>query len=150
MTAFRFRAQAALDLRTRELEETQRQLARAEGVRDAARARVGQADADVASARAQAAQAQRTADSVTGLEWYRFWILRLVHERAALAARLAAREEDVTQAAAICMRANKRRESLDRFKDKARETHDAAQQAAEMKLIDELATRRFASARSYS
>jgi flagellar export protein FliJ len=144
---FKFRAQAALDLRTRELQETQRQLARAEGVRDAARLRLAQADDDLDRARAQAGEAQRSSATVTGLEWYRFWILRLVHERAAHAATLAAREEDVARATAACRAAHQRRESLDRFKDKARAAHDAAQQAAEMKLIDELATRRFSSAR---
>ena len=147
MRAFKFRAQAALDLRTRQLQEMQRQLARAEGVRDAARLRLAQADGDLERARAQAAEAQRSSAPVTELEWYRFWILRLVHERGAHAAMLAAREQDVARATAACVAANQRRESLDRFKDKARAAHDAAQQAAEMKLIDELATRRFSSAR---
>ncbi len=146
MRRFRFRAQAALDLRSRELQEAQRQLARAEAVRDTARLRLGQADADLSRARAQAAEAQRRADNVAGLEWYRFWILRLVHERTAYAAALAARETDVTRAAAACMRAHQRRESLDRFREKARAAHDAAEHAAETKLIDELATRRFAAA----
>jgi flagellar export protein FliJ len=144
VTTFKFRAQAALDLRARELAAAQRELARAEGVRDAARQRVTQADAEIVRARLQAAEAQQTATTVSGLEWYRFWILRLVHERTAHAATLAAREEDVARAAAACMRAHQRRESLDRFKEKARDAFDAAQQAAEMKLIDELATRRFA------
>jgi flagellar export protein FliJ len=144
VTTFRFRAQAALDLRARALADAQRELARAEGVRDAARLRVTAADTAIAGAREQAAEAQRTAATVAGHEWYRFWILRLVHERTAHAATLAAREEDVTRAAAACLRAHQRREALDRFKDKARAAHDAAQQAAEMKLIDELATRRFA------
>jgi flagellar export protein FliJ len=144
VTTFKFRAQAALDLRARELAAAQRELARAEGVRDAARLRVTQADAEIVRARLQAAEAQQTAHTVTGHEWYRFWILRLVHERTAHAATLAARDEDVTRAAAACRRAHQRRESLDRFKEKARDAFDAAQQAAEMKLIDELATRRFA------
>jgi flagellar export protein FliJ len=140
---FKFRAQAALDLRQRELEEKQRQLARAEELRDAARGRLQQAERDAADARTQATEAQRTVSDVTALQWYRFWILRLDHERTAHAAALAAREQDVMQAAAACMRARQRRESLDRFRKKAQAAHEEAQQAAEMKLIDELATRRY-------
>ena len=143
MKSFKFRAQAALDLRQRELEQTQRQLARTEELRDAARQRLQQADADAASARAQATEAHRTSGDVTALQWYRFWILRLDHERSAHAAALAAREQEVIQAAAACLRAKQRRESLERFRAKARAAYDEAEHAAEMKLIDELATRRY-------
>jgi flagellar export protein FliJ len=140
---FRFRAQAALDLRQRELDSAQRQLARTEELRDAARRRLQQADNDRAEARARAAEAHRTPGEVTALQWYRFWILRLDHERAAHAAALAAREHEVTQAIAACMRAKQRRESLDRFRKKAQAAHEHAELAAEMKVIDELATRRY-------
>jgi flagellar export protein FliJ len=148
VTKFKFRAQAALDLRARELQHAQRQLAHAEGLRDAARRGLEAAAAQASDARAQAAAAQRTSTNVAGLEWYRFWILRLDHERVAHAATLAARERDVAQAVTACMRAKQRHESLDRFQKKAREAHEAAQLAAEMKLIDELAARRFAAARN--
>jgi flagellar export protein FliJ len=140
---FKFRAQAALDLRQRELEAAQRQLARIEELRDAARRRLEQAGEAAAAARAQATEAHRTSTDVTALQWYRFWIIRLDHERAAHAAALAAREHDVTQAAAACMRAKQRRESLDRFRKKAQAAHEEAELAAEMKVIDELATRRY-------
>ena len=144
MRSFKFRAQPALDFRQRELEIAQRELARAEQVRDTARARLESADAEAARARTQAADAQRTASAVAGLERYRFWILRLDYERAGYAATLAAREQDVVKAVDRCRRAQQRRESLDRFKQKARAAHDAAERVAEQKLIDELATRRFA------
>jgi flagellar export protein FliJ len=142
--AFRFRAQAALDLRARELEEAQRELARAEARRAAAQAAVEEATWAAAQARTQAAGVQREGGSVRDLEWYRFWILRLDHERAALAAALAAREHDVARVTAACLRARQRRESLERFKQKARAAYDAAELAAERKVIDELAARRFA------
>jgi flagellar FliJ protein len=140
---FKFRAQAALDLRSRELEEAQRQLARTEELRDAARRRLEEAEAAATRAREQATEAQRTSTDVATLQWYRFWIVRLDHERTACATALAARDRDVTQAAAACMRAKQRRESLDRFRQKAQAAHDDAEQAAEMKLIDELATQRY-------
>jgi flagellar export protein FliJ len=144
---FKFRAQAALDLRTRELQDAQRQLARAEGDRDAARLRVQHADEALDGARTQAAAAERTATDCTALQWYRFWILRLSHERKAHAAALAAREEAVKRAAAACMRAEQKREALDRFREKARLGYEAAEAAAERKLIDELATRRYVATR---
>ena len=144
---FKFRAQAALDLRTRQLQDAQRELARVEGDRDAARLRVTTADAALDEARAQAAAAQRTATDCTALQWYRFWILRLSHERKAHGATLAAKEVAVANAAAACMRAQQRREALDRFREKARLGYEAQEAAAERKLIDELATRRYAATR---
>lgn len=144
---FKFRAQAALDLRTRELEAAQRDLARAEADRDVARRRVGEAAAAVARARTTASEAERTATDCTALQWYRFWIARLDHERKAHEATLAARDEAVRRAAAACMRARQRRESLARFREKAQLAFEAAEAAAERKLIDELATRRYAATR---
>jgi flagellar export protein FliJ len=144
---FKFRAQAALDLRTRQLHDAQRELARAEGDRDAARLRVTQADEALDEAKAQAAAVQRTANDCTALQWYQFWILRLSHERKAHGATLAAREDAVRRAAAACMRAQQKREALDRFREKARLGYEAAEAAAERKLIDELATRRYAATR---
>jgi len=141
--AFKFRAQAALDLRDRELTEAQRQLARVEEVRDAARRRLEAADAEAQQARDRATEAHRTTNDASALQWYRFWILRLDHERKAHAAALAAREKDVAQATAACVVARQKRESLDKFRQKAKAAHEQAQLADEMKVIDELAARRF-------
>jgi flagellar export protein FliJ len=143
--AFRFRAQAALDLRARELQEAQRELARAEEVRDAARHAVHEAYAALLSARAEAAEAQRAPGDATRFEWYRLWIVRLDYERAAHAKTLAAREEDVTRAIAKCLQARQRCESLERFKENARRAYDERERAIERKDLDELATRRFVS-----
>ena len=144
--AFTFRAQAALDLRRRELEEAQRQLARAEGDRDLAKQRVSDAAAAVAQARGTAGEAHKQTTTSTDLQWYRFWILRLEHEHTAFAATLATREEAVRRASAACLEARKRRESLEKFRGKARHAYDTEQAALERKLIDELATRRYAAA----
>jgi flagellar export protein FliJ len=81
------------------------------------------------------------------LQWYRFWILRLDHERRTQVTTLAAREETVRHAATACMRARQRRESLARFREKAQSRFETAELAAERKLIDELATRRYAATR---
>jgi flagellar export protein FliJ len=145
--AFKFRAQAALDLRTRQLQHAQRELARAEGDRDVARRRVADAEQALIDARAAAAEAQPTITDCSALQWYRFWIVRLEHERTAHLATLAARDEAVARAAATCLQAQQKKESLHRFREKARTGYEAAEAAAERKLIDELATRRYAATR---
>ncbi|MBI4265882.1 MAG: flagellar FliJ family protein [Acidobacteria bacterium] len=148
MSGFRFRAQAALDVRRRQLVTAQRDLARAEHVRDAARQGVVDADAAVARARRAASEQLGAPRSSTALEWYRFWILRLDHERAAAAALLSARDRDVTAAAAACLRAKQRCESLERLREKARRAHARAEADVERKTIDELAARRFSAWRA--
>ena len=45
------------------------------------------------------------------------------------------------------MRAQQKREALDRFREKALLGYEAAEAEAERKLIDELATRRYAATR---
>jgi flagellar export protein FliJ len=144
--SFRFRAQAALDLRLREEGQAQRELARAQADREAARQRHQAAVQAAQDARAQVDAASREARTVNELQWYRFWIVRLDHERNGHAAAVNARDAAVQRAADALAQARLRRESLDRFKAKARAAYDAAEADAERKLIDELATQRFAAA----
>jgi flagellar export protein FliJ len=143
MPTFRFRAQAALDLRRRQFDAARRELAEAEQVRDAARARLEQAAAAVSAALSAGSARAHQPGTITDWHWYRFWILRLEHERNAEREALASREAVVETARAACARAQQRCESLERFRAKAREAFDAAEAAAERKLVDELATRRF-------
>lgn len=147
MSTFRFRAKAALDLRRRELTAAQVDLARAERDRDSARAGVARAAAAVAEAQSAAAAQGRGPQSATELQWYRFWILRLDHERRAAASLLQARDAAVASASAVCRRAKQRCESLERLHDKALRAHRVAEADAERKVIDELAARRFTSRR---
>jgi flagellar export protein FliJ len=144
---FRFRAQAALDLRRREYEESQRKLAEAERDRHVAQVRWHRADEAVSAAQRAAADAQTAAGPVHQLDWYRFWIERLAHERHAHALIVKAREQRVAEAATACQRAHQRCEALERFRDKAKRAHEAAESATERKLIDELATQRYAALR---
>lgn len=148
MPVFRFRAQAALDLRRRELEATQRELARTQRDLAAARQRLAGAEAAYRSASDETAARMRETATSTELHWYRSWILRLDHERKAGAATVAAREASVASAANACMHAKRRCESLERLRTRAQQTHEAAEAAAERKLIDELATRRHAVGRA--
>lgn len=144
MASFRFRAQAALDLRRREHDAAQRDVARAEAEREQASAAVAVADASLASARRAADDAALTTGAHVTAQWYRSWILRLLHERTALAAIVRGHDERVARARARCAEARQRHEALVRFREKAIDVHAAAAADAERKLIDELATRRFA------
>jgi flagellar export protein FliJ len=143
MARFRFRAQAALDLRRRQFDEARRELADAERVRDQQRLKVERAAAALVAARGAGTASARRAGSITEWHWYRIWILRLEHERTAEQDVLRARETVVEERRIACLEARQRYESLERFREKALEAFDAAEAAAERKLVDELATRRF-------
>ncbi|MGE0591275.1 MAG: flagellar export protein FliJ [Vicinamibacterales bacterium] len=144
MARFLFRPQAALELRRRQLEAAQRDLAIAERDRLAVRRRVEEADVAIASAAAQAAAALGAAGSAQDREWYRFWIHRLRRERDGHAASLTARESAVQRATQALMGAKQRCESLERLRAHARRAYDEQLAAEERKLIDELATQQFA------
>ena len=148
MAAFRFRAQAARDLRRREYEDAQRQLTEAERDRSIAERRLQRAAEAVSEAQRTARDAHTRGVASHELDWYRSWIDRLVHERHAHAQILTARTERAADAAAACQRAHQRWKALERFYEKAKRAHEAAESAAERKLIDELATRRYVATRS--
>jgi flagellar export protein FliJ len=150
MRSFRFRAQPALDLRRREHDATQRALARADSERQRARDLVDAADRGLADARSDADDASRGLKSRAELEWYRFWIIRLNRERAALEAALGVCVAAVAEARAAGLAARQRREALERLRQKAYAAHLHAEAAAERKIIDELATQRFSTRRDLS
>lgn len=144
MPAFRFRAQPALDLRRREHEAAQRALARADAERQHANARVEAAERAAGEAREGADDAARTAPGAATGEWYRFWIVRLDRERAVAKVNLERRDELLTAARAACLQARQRYEALERLREKAYAAYLAAANAAEKKIIDDLATQRYA------
>jgi len=148
MPTFRFRAQPALDLRRREHDAAQRALARADAERQRARDRVDAADRALAAARRDLDDVTRTPAAQQEREWYRFWIVRLEQERAALQGTLTACEGAVAAARAVCLNARQRCEALERFREKAYVAHAAAEAARDRKMIDELATRRFVARRN--
>jgi flagellar export protein FliJ len=150
MATFRFRAQPALDLRRREHDAAQHALARADAERQRVQQRLEAADRAASSARRDADDAAKTAGLGREIEWYRFWIIRLDQERAALAATLRAHDAAVAEARRLCQDARRRQEALERFREKAHGAHVAGEAATERKLIDELATRRYAARRGIS
>ncbi len=146
MKPFRFRAQAAIDLRQREYDETRRVLARAMLDLRAAEEVRTEADARIIAAREQGAREMRGTIDTARWQWHQSWILRLEHERAVCAADVAAREGDVTRASLAAQKARQRVEALERFRDKARRAWDHAVTAEEQKQIDVLATLRHVAA----
>jgi len=147
VAAFRFRAQAARELRRREYEVAQRQLAETERDRSVAEGRLQRAAEAVTEAQRAARDAQARGLAAHEIGWYRSWIDRLVYERHAHTHILDACTQRVADAATACQHAHQRWEALERFYEKAKRAHEAAESAAERKLIDELATRRYVAAR---
>jgi flagellar export protein FliJ len=145
MKAFRFRAQAALDLRRREYDEARRVLARATMDLHAARDVHAGAGARLREARERRGR-ELAGPSVTPWAWYRSWIVRLEHELSVCAQDVAARERDVALATMASRTAQQRLEALERFRDKARDAWERAALAAEQKEIDALATLRHVAA----
>jgi flagellar export protein FliJ len=141
---FKFRAQPALDLRRREYEVAQRVLAQADAERQRTQAHVEAADRASAQARREADDAVRTPVAGRDREWYRFWILRLDRERETAAVTLARADEAVNAARVACLKARQRCEALERFRDKAHTAYLAGLAAEERKIIDDLATQRYA------
>jgi flagellar export protein FliJ len=144
MAGFKFRAQPALDLRRREYETAQRVLARADAERQHAHTRLEAAERAAAQARGETDDAARTPKAGRDREWYRFWIVRLDREREAAAATLAHHDAAVTAARTACLQARQRCEALERFRDKAHSAYLAGLAAEERKIIDDLATQRYA------
>jgi flagellar biosynthesis chaperone FliJ len=143
---FRFRAQAAIDLRQREYDEARRVLAHAALDLRAAEEVRTEADARIIAAREQGTREMKGTIDTARWQWHQSWILRLEHERAACAADVAARERDVAHASAAALRARQRLEALERFRDKARCVWGHAVAADEQKQIDVLATLRHVAA----
>jgi flagellar export protein FliJ len=139
MRRFQFRAQAVLDLRRREHDDARRALAAAERELAAATRLHADADAALREARTRALEAMGGALPAAQLAWHRAWLVRLEHQRTALAAAVTARDADVRRAAEACARARQRLESLERLRDKAREAWERAARAEEQKAIDALA-----------
>ena len=144
MAGFKFRAQPALDLRRREHEAAQRALARADAERQQANAHVQFAERAAAQARTDADCAARIAPGAAGGEWYRFWIVRLDRELRSARGKLEEYDARLAAARSACLQARQRVEALERLREKAYAAYQNGVAAAERKIIDELATQRYA------
>jgi flagellar FliJ protein len=142
MPTFRFRADAALAFRRRQLDDAQRELAGKERDRLDASRQAERAAAAVREARTAAIPTAGTPTSAHAFEWQRFWIARLQREQGRDNAALAAREAAANAARTACIAARQKWRALERLREKAWTRHLAAEAAAERKVIDEIAVRR--------
>jgi flagellar export protein FliJ len=142
MRPFVFRAQAALDLRTRRDEEARRELAAASAAVASAERALEQAAARREQALADARQAEQDATDTATLVWYRNWISTHQRDIARCEEALEHRRADANVARERATRIHIDVRVLEKLKDRARRTYDAAVQREEQKAIDWLAVLR--------
>lgn len=147
MRGFRFRAQAALDLRRREDEAATRVLAQAERHLLQAKAALAEADGRLADARRQPMAGPGGAGVLQDARWHRSWIVRLESEQRTSARQAGEREGVVAVALTARHRTHQRLKSLERFREKSLDRHKEVEEAAERKLLDALGTMRYTAAR---
>jgi flagellar export protein FliJ len=142
MGPFRFRAAAALEVRSREERAAEAALVHAEALFSAADRAWASARTDIGTAVAELERAARAGTDVQTIFWHRNWITRLTataderHKRVRCDA--AARV-----ARAAWQAAKRRRMILERLRDRAFARHRLAGHRQELKVLDELARVRF-------
>ncbi len=138
MAAFRFRAQAALDLRRTQDEEAQRVLAAAQAATAAARGDVERAVRRLAEAAERAREEEARAADTTAAIWYRNWMKGL--QRAIALAQVALGERLAAERAATAraLEARRRLRSLERLRDRLWKAAQRAELRAEQKEFDVL------------
>jgi len=143
MAEFRFRAQAALDLRQKQEDDAANALAKAE----AAFRRTAEQQAATRAER-EAALTRQLGDQRAGigaalLEWHWNWINGLSATIERLGRDLEARRKDVTAAELAWREARRRRLVLERMRDRQLRRHQADERRKEARNVDELARIRF-------
>lgn len=143
MRPFRFRAEAALQLRRREHDQALAHLARAQAALTAAERRVEEADAAIRDAEGQLATALQTAAQQVRLDWYRSWRVRWRVERDERERQSHLRQAEVHGASRRVALTHRRVRSLERLHECALSAWQQAVDAEERKTIDALATTRY-------
>jgi flagellar export protein FliJ len=144
MKPFRFRAAVVLDLRRRQHELAQTQLARAQQERDAAARRVGEAEEACQDARREYRASLDKGDAAGALERHRTWIARRQAETDDRRRQLEERHVAVHHAAAGLRHAYTRVRVLERLRDRAWEKHQDDVRRREAIEMDYLAVTQFA------
>jgi flagellar export protein FliJ len=144
MATFRFRAEAALDLRKRE----EREALLARGLAEA-RFREVHETLEAERRRRETAQqnlvhVERQGSDVDTVLWHRNWIVRLAANIDQLVRELEARAREVKAADRVWREARKRRMALERMRELALQRFQKDELRQEMKSMDELARIRFA------
>jgi flagellar export protein FliJ len=141
--AFRFRAQAALDLRRKQDEEAQRELGVARHATAAADRALQHERTTLENGLARARDEEGRAWDTARAIWYRNWI-KLQKERIAAAeAMLERRRGEERSAAERAMTTRRKLRSLERLRDRNWKAHQTAELKAEQKEFDMLGGLRF-------
>lgn len=143
MPDFKFRAQAALDLRRTQEDEAAAALARVEAAYHAAQAAETGAMTDRQSACDTLQAAERSGIGAGALEWHWNWIHRLSGEIGRRRRELESCRAAVTAAERAWHDARRRRLVLERLRERAVRRHQQAESRRELKAVDELARLRF-------
>lgn len=144
MRPFKFRAQAALELRRREHDEALRQRAVAEAALAAADQAVAAAEQAIAAADQERAALMRgPVVEYARVQWHQAFRVRCVEERAQLQARRTERDHALQLATHAVSQTHRRVRSLERLRDHAVAAWTLAAQLEERKLMDALAASRF-------
>lgn len=144
MKPFKFRAQAALDLRQRQDEVAQRALAIASAATRLADDRVTLARQALGEAQHGGVQAFARVTAAQELIWQGNWILGLERDVARARQALEERRIEERSAAEIARHARMQVRVLERLKDRAFAAWQLESRRAEQKALDELASLRFA------
>jgi flagellar protein FliJ len=150
MPAYRFRAQAALDLRRKQDDEAQRALGEARRATLLAQRVVQRAEEDLAKSLRLAREKEGEPANVALAIWYRNWMRR--QKLTIVAARQALdRQRDVERAAAEqAAQARRRLRSLERLRDRTWQAFLMVERRVEQKELDQLGTLQYVARTSVS
>ena len=144
MRPFRFRAEAALQMRRREHDRALVMLARAQAAFVAAQQGVEAAQKAIEHADRELHQAMQTPDPQLPLGWYRSWRLKVREDHRAAEARRDARDKDVREATGEVSRSRQRVRSLERLRELAVAAWERESRRSDQRTMDALASMRFA------
>jgi flagellar export protein FliJ len=147
MAAFRFRAQAALELRGRQDEEAQRALGVARFALAAATEVLARAEGVLVEAHQRAREEEARASDTTRAIWHRNWMKRQQAVIAAARATVETRRAEEHAAAERAIETRRRLRSLERLRDRIWKAFQATERRAEQKEFDALGGLRYVARR---
>jgi flagellar export protein FliJ len=143
MRPFRFRAQAALQLRRREHDQALVHLARVQNAQAAAARAVDGANLAMRDAETRLAAAVTSPSPAAPIDWYRSWRVRCAADCAQRQQQLRDCEARMQEATHAVTETYKRVRSLERLHDKTLAVWQSAARQEEQKTMDELAASKF-------
>lgn len=143
MARFRFRAQAAMDLRRKQDEDAQRALGEARRATQQAQAALDHERRVLDEAMVQARREAEQAYDATRAVWYRNWMSRQQQVIAAATRALEERRTAERTATEHAMQARRKLRALERLKDRLWKAFLAAELRAEQKELDVLGSLRY-------